>query len=153
MISQPMTQVSESYTILITALNQLFIIVSISFLWRFCATTSSLLLAFRSFSSVATVPTVISNLQRRVITELFKNPETLLTNLFLTDMAKVCPLYLPGVGDQVLNANTTLTFQFPSTFGSFLYSDQHYSILFCSTSFRLLCCPCFSQPTKLLEAF
>lgn len=57
-------------------------------------------IAFRFLNSVAAVPDIMSNLQRRVATDIFKNSESLLTTLFLTAMVKLCPLYPSGAGDQ-----------------------------------------------------
>lgn len=87
-------------------------------------------IAFRFLNSVAAVPDIISNLQRRVATDIFKNSGSLLTTLFLTAKVKVCPLYPSGAGDQVFSATTTVTFQFPSTFGSLLYNLLHCTTLF-----------------------
>lgn len=45
-------------------------------------------IAFRFPNSITTVPPVHSGLQRRAITELLKEAEASLTNLFLTVMVK-----------------------------------------------------------------
>lgn len=69
-------------------------------------------IAFRFSNSVTAVLTIIYDLQRRVITELFKNVGGLLTNLFLTVIERHPP-DPPKVGEQVLNDKFTLTFQSP----------------------------------------
>lgn len=58
--------------------------------------------AFRFPNSVTAIPTVRSGLQRRVITELFKDPG-FPQEFFLTVLVKGMPLDAPRVGEQVLN--------------------------------------------------
>lgn len=56
------------------------------------------LIAFRFPNSVTIVPTVSSGLQRRAITELFKDAKAPLTHVFLTVVVK-CLLDPPTVGE------------------------------------------------------
>ena len=57
---------------------------------------------------MAEVPTVISDLQARAITELFKDNRATLTNFFLTVMEKAS-----RVSGQILHDKYSLTFQSP----------------------------------------
>lgn len=73
-------------------------------------------IAFRFPNSVAAIPTLISDLQRRVTTERFKDVDVTLQIYFSQLWLKVSPVHPPGVGEQMLHNKSNLILSSPEAF-------------------------------------
>lgn len=93
------------------------------------------------------VPTVISDLPGRALTEFFSDAEAYHTCLFLTVLVKGVSCGPSWGCEQILHDKTILTFQFLQAFGYFLGPLYHFSFISCRPPLSL----CFSQPTSQIS--